>query len=49
MRNFLLGVLVGVTLMGSVCAGISVYASFNERLSAVEGYIVGIEMLRRAR
>lgn len=47
MRNFLLGVLVGVLLMAGVTLGLSTYQNFNNRLSAVEGYIVGLEMMRR--
>lgn len=47
MRNFLLGVLVGCILMAGVHLAIDTYQNFNNRLSAVEGYIVGLEMMRR--
>jgi hypothetical protein len=33
--------------MTGVNFGLSAYQDFNNRLSAVEGYIVGLEMMRR--
>lgn len=44
---FLGGVLVGVMLMTSVAMGVQVYKHFNDRLSAVEGYIHGLDMMLR--
>lgn len=50
MRNFLLGALFGVSLMGTVWLQVDAYRDLNARLSAVEGYIVGLDrMLRAAR
>ena len=47
MRNFLLGVLVGVTLMGGTWVAVDTYKAFNDRVSRIEGYLSGLDMMLR--
>jgi len=48
MKKFLLGVLVGASLMGCVHVGLNLYEDLHTRVSRVEGYIRQLDLMLRS-
>lgn len=47
-RSFLLGALIGVLFSAGVFTELTIYTSVNTRLSAIEGYIRGLDQFLRS-